>query len=232
MAVAILGGFLTKYFVPKDILFNYLQHPSVLDITYKKTIIQLITVIKMIKNINNFGIQSIMGIFYASVFSILILNNTNTHPKKKLNIYIDTKITFILVFIFASLLTNIISFCLSAEGSVLDRYFINFYYFPFLFFFLPLYSFKYYPFVYKTVTYLSFILFLYILASTYILLHKPQFKMKMSYYPPDIHCIDEAVRGYGDNGIAQYWDANYITSLSKENLQLVSVNPDLTPFYW
>ena len=79
---------------------------------------------------------------------------------------------------------------------------------------------------------LSFLVFFYFLMSLYSLFHKAEFKVHMSYYPKEIRCIDQLLKGHGHYGIAQYWNANVITSLSKAHLQVVPFNPNLTPFYW
>lgn len=79
---------------------------------------------------------------------------------------------------------------------------------------------------------LFFLVFFYFLMRLYSLFHKAEFKVHMSYYPKEIRCIDQLLKGHGHYGIAQYWDANVITSLSKAHLQVVPFNPNLTPFYW
>lgn len=228
---ASLGASLTKYLVPKDILLDYLAHPSITKISVKSIIIQLHAVWKLTANINNREIEVVMCIFYLLIFSILILSYTDFN--KKIKVDINSKIMFLSVFIISSISLNIVSYLIFVNpANVIDRYFVTFYYFPFLLFFVPLSCFKQDSYIYKIMTKLSFLMLFYILANMYLLFHKPGFKIHMGYYPPEIRCIDEALHGHGHNGIAQYWDANYITSLSKENTQIVPVNPDLTPFYW
>ncbi len=228
---AILGGAITKFLVPKDILLDYLAHSSITKITFKGLIIQLFAVVKVIENINNHEVEMILGIFYFLILSILMISIINFNEKVK--VYVNNKIIFLCFFILSSILTNVVSFFFFANpGDVHDRYLITFYYLPFLMFFLPFSCFKEYQIIYKIMIGLSFLIFFYILKNMYLLSHKPGFKLHMSYYPPEIRCIDDALCGYGHNGIAQYWDANYLTSLSKENLQIVPVNPNLTPFYW
>ena len=53
------------------------------------------------------------------------------------------------------------------------------------------------------------------------------------YYPELIACIDEATQAQGAQiGIGGYWDAKYTSILSKQDVQILQVNPDLTPFVW
>ncbi|MFZ0219851.1 MAG: hypothetical protein WAL30_06565 [Candidatus Aquirickettsiella sp.] len=229
----ILGALLTKHLVPKDILFDYLSHPSLIKVSFSSLSLQLVLLIKIIKNISNFFIICVFIIFYLSVFLFFYfikLESTKNNIKFNDNI----KIIFLNIFILCSVLISMISMCfLSNQGYVLDRYIIPFFFFPFLLFFpTQIYIFKSYQFITKIYIFIAYLIFIYILASLYNLFHKSDFKVNMNYYPPDIRCIDEVLRGHGHNGIAQYWDANYLTSLSKENLEIVPVNPDLTPMYW
>lgn len=228
---ASIGASITKYLVPKDILLDYLAHPAITKISFESIIVQLDAVVQVVENIKNHEIEVIISLFYFLIISILIIDYFDFN--KMIKIYIDKKIIFLSTFMLSSIFINIVGFCFfSNPANVMDRYIITLYYFPFLFFFFPLTCFKHYFYIYKIGTYLSFLMFIYILASVYLLIHKPVFKIHRNYYPADVRCIDEALRGYGHNGMAQYWDANYITSLSKENTQIVPINPDLTPFYW
>lgn len=53
------------------------------------------------------------------------------------------------------------------------------------------------------------------------------------YYPPFIQCIDEKTSTLGIRyGIADYWQARPISLLSHNNLQVVQVNHDLSPYHW
>jgi len=53
------------------------------------------------------------------------------------------------------------------------------------------------------------------------------------YYPSLVKCIDEnAVRLRLKNGIATYWQARYVTALSKNHLQVAQVTTDLSLLHW
>lgn len=228
---ASLGAFLTKYLVPKDILLDYLAQPAITKISATGIIVQLHAILQIVKNINNHQVEVIIGFFYLLIIFILMMNYVGFN--KIIKVYIDTKIIFLSVFILSSIFVNVVIFCLfDNPGQVIDRYIITFYFFPFLLFFFPLSCFKQYSYTHKIMTYLSFLVFIYIVTNMYLLYYKPVFKIHMNYYPPDIRCIDKALRGYGRYGIAQYWDANVLTSFSKESLQILPVKSDLTPFYW
>ena len=231
VAFAFLGAALTKYLVPKDIFLNYFAPAVITKISANVFIIQWQAMLKIIKNINNHVIETIIGVFYFLISFILIINYNNF--LKKIKKRINIKIIFLSFFILSSILINIISILFLNNLAIAgDRYFITFYYFPFLFFFFPLACLNHDSYIYKVMTCLSFLMFFYILTSMYSLFYKPEFKIHMSYYPPDIRCIDKVLHRYGHNGIAQYRDANLITSLSRENLQIVPVNPDMKPYYW
>ncbi len=54
-----------------------------------------------------------------------------------------------------------------------------------------------------------------------------------AYYPSYIRCIDEKATQVGiKHGIAQYWQARPISMLTQNELKVVQVNRDLSPFYW
>jgi hypothetical protein len=51
--------------------------------------------------------------------------------------------------------------------------------------------------------------------------------------PPLVHCLDEQAAARGlRHGISNYWQAKYISVLSRQGLHVVQVQPDLTPFHW
>lgn len=228
---ASLGASITKYLVPKDILLDYLAQPAIKKISVKGIIVQLHQLLKLLENINNHEVEIIMGVFYFFIICILIMNYFDFN--KIIKIYLDTKIIFLSVFILSSIFLNVVIFCFfDNPANVIDRYILTFYFFPFLLFFFPMSCFKHHSYMHKIMIYLSFLVFIYILTSMYLLFHKTAFKIHMNYYPADIRCIDKALRGYGHYGIAQYWDANFLTSLSKEDLQILPVKSDLSPFYW
>ena len=53
------------------------------------------------------------------------------------------------------------------------------------------------------------------------------------YYPPFVKCMDENTARLGiRNGISQYWQARPISLLTQNNLRVVQVGRDLSPFHW
>ncbi len=54
-----------------------------------------------------------------------------------------------------------------------------------------------------------------------------------TYYPPSVRCLDEKTAQLGIKyGVANYWQAKPISLLSQNDLMVVQVNRDLSPFYW
>lgn len=54
-----------------------------------------------------------------------------------------------------------------------------------------------------------------------------------AYYPAYIQCIDENTAQLGiRDGIAQYWQARPISMLTQNELEVVQVTGDLSPFHW
>jgi hypothetical protein len=53
------------------------------------------------------------------------------------------------------------------------------------------------------------------------------------YYPAFVRCLDENARSRNlQYGLAHYWQAKYVTVLSKNNIVLAQVTKELTPFNW
>lgn len=80
-------------------------------------------------------------------------------------------------------------------------------------------------------------IFLTIILLSYFLFILPKVPLKgqfySDYYPENVRCIDKALSPIGvRKGISAYWQARYITMLSKRKLQIVAVNPDTSPYLW
>ena len=53
-----------------------------------------------------------------------------------------------------------------------------------------------------------------------------------AYYPPLVKATDELSKKYNvKNGIGDYWDAGFVSNLSKNNVRITSVFQDLRPYY-
>lgn len=226
---AILGSFFSEYLVPNRALFEYLSHPSIKKITLNTIISQLHTVIIIFKNIN-FLIATYLIIFYVFIFKIFY---EIIFKKFKNNFFIvyEKDHFFLISFIFFSVILSFLSIIpLCGINYVLDRYVMPFYFLSSLLFFIPLFSINHKNIVSKISNAIVYTLFFSIIFSTITLASKPGFRLKENYYPEDLRCIDKALHNQGHDGIAQYWTARPFSMLSKENLKINQVLPNLDPF--
>lgn len=231
---AISGALLTKYLMPKDILANYLSHPSLMKVSFSTLNLQLVALIHVVKNSSNYLIKIIFSIFYLNLIFILGANLFISHRVNIKN-SIDKNI-FLCAFIFLSVFLSLSSqLFLATPVYVNNRYLAPLFFFPILFFPIlfspPILLFNNKLLASKIFTCLATLLFLCIIVNLFLLISKPGFKLNKNYYPSYVRCIDKALRGYGHTGIAQYWDANLISVLSKENVEALPVI-DLYPFFW
>ncbi|WP_218814773.1 hypothetical protein [Rickettsiella endosymbiont of Dermanyssus gallinae] len=224
---AVIAALLTKHIVPTDVLSSYLDNPSLNTISLSSLHKQWLQLIQLFKtNVNGF-LWGILVVFYTGTFISLfrvIFNKKNgddLHSKEQYLSY------FI---IFSSLLAIISIFLVSKENYVLDRYMFSVFFLPVLLFFYLNCLFVNIKAIYNGLAWLGAVFFLLLIFNIKLLLSKPGFKVKLSYYPSFIACIDQALRGYGHKGIAQYWDANLISMLSKTSLDLVPVSSNLVAF--
>ncbi|MES2142196.1 MAG: hypothetical protein V4471_04855 [Pseudomonadota bacterium] len=224
---SIAGVFFTKHVVPADILSGYLSHPSLEKIsidTIHNQFLMLINLFKM--DLNWFtGIQSIL--FYSGVFFLFFI-----HIKTKKTVSsLDIKLRFLSGFIiFSSSLSIISIFLLAQENYVQDKYLFPLFFFPVLLFFYLNTKLVNFRFIYNSVLGLAGLVILVVLFYIITLPHQPGFKIKLSYYPSYITCIDQTLHGHDPNGIAQYWDARLISMLSREKLQVMPVLSNLVNF--
>lgn len=226
---AILGLLFMKYLIPNYNMVSYLGYPGLKKISFSTINAQSLALINLIKIYSNYFVSVIFSIFYLSLIFILI----NKSFIKCINIinYIDKKL-FLSLFILLSVFFSIVAqFCLVGKVYVAARYELPLFFFPFLLFFFPLAYLSNKLLTSTIFNYLAGLFFIYVIASLLVFISKPGFKLHMSYYPEYVHCIDKALHGYGHNGITQYWEANLITALSKENVEVVPVL-NLTPFFW
>lgn len=224
---AVIAALLTKYIVPTDVLSSYLDHPSLSSISLSSLHKQCLQLIQLFKN-NVSGFLWVIGVvFYAGVFTALFRVVFN----KKNSVCLSFKEQYLSFFIiFSSLLAIIAIFLVSKENYVLDRYMFSVFFLPvLLFFYLNCLLVNIKP-LYNGLSWLGILFFLLLIFNIKLLIYKPGFKIKLSYYPSFITCIDQALRGYGHKGIAQYWDANLISMLSKNKLDVVPVSSNLVVF--
>jgi hypothetical protein len=53
------------------------------------------------------------------------------------------------------------------------------------------------------------------------------------YYPELVECLDHELEARGlSYGVGNYWDAKYVTMLSKKNIKIIQVTEDLKPYHW
>jgi hypothetical protein len=131
---AISGALLTKYLVPKNVLLDYLSHPSLMKLSFGTLNLQLMALIHEIKNSSNYLIRIIFSIFYLNLIFILGTNLFISHRENIKN-SIDKKI-FLCAFIFLSVFISVSSqFFLATPVYVLNRYLEPLFFFPILFLF-------------------------------------------------------------------------------------------------
>ena len=132
-----------------------------------------------------------------------------------------------------TLLTLMLTSVLYLDDAIMSRYFMTFYWYPVLL------SWLVYP---DGVSDLYQRIFYYLWLSVLVVavvLAIPTQPIYGEYYPPVAQCVDESVRNYREEqgqspsvGIGNYWHAKLITEFSKEQLRVVHVNNDLSPFMW
>lgn len=74
-----------------------------------------------------------------------------------------------------------------------------------------------------------------IILNFFIVIQKYSLNYFIKYYPPITQCLDNYSRkGYltSKNGASNYWDAHFNDVLTKENLHIVAVLPDVKAFNW
>lgn len=116
-------------------------------------------------------------------------------------------------------------------GSILDRYMLPLFFFPYLLFFIPLCTLNKYSYIYNTGIFLFYMALIYSFINHLQIIVNRGINPRLEYYPEAIKCIDQYLQPY-DHGVAQYWDANVISILSKKNIEVVSVDYFLEPNYW
>ena len=221
-----LGNFLSNYMVPHQVLFNYLDNPSIKNISVKTIIFQLLELIKVFKSIFIHLPWYIFILFYSSIISIFLIGILKNVHKNNIN----QKTFFLSTFICSCIVTNILALLMLIHG-VADRYLLPLYYFPCLLFFLPLSIFETKLILKKIFTAIFLITLLYCLIKITPAFFKQNLQPKFSYYPTEISCIDRVLPANA-HGIAEYWDANVLSLLSKKNITVVPVSVFLEPTYW
>jgi hypothetical protein len=220
----LIGGFSSKYLVPHQVLFEYLA-PSINKISFNSIGKQLLAFIDLIKNLE---CQQI-GIFILFYLIIFITIGFLIFKKIKLETIFNKKIIFLIIVIFFSIIINIIILSFGSNpGLMTHRYFLPLFFFPYLLFFLP----TCFLINIKNISTILFTLLLIasLLNSIKILVNQKN-KPITDYYPEEIKCFDNSLT-YESHGIAEYWDANVVTVLSKKKIEVVPVNVNLEPVYW
>jgi hypothetical protein len=227
---AMIGGLLSKYIVPHEILYGYLA-PSAQKISLNTINIQLSAFLAAIKIAIKYLPGNVFLIFYLSLFFIIgmiLFNKTKIR-----NFSFSIRIIFLCTVIFLSIIINAVVLCLFTQPSVItERYLIPLYSFPYILFFLPLYFLENYQDKYKIITFIFYIILINSIIGPLKLIVHDKIKPKLEYYPEEIKCIDKSLQEYGNHGVAEYWDANVVSILSKKNIEVVSLNARLEPVFF
>lgn len=72
LVCASLGSFLTQFVVPKNVLLDYLEYPSVSKISIQNIAMQWSAIIQEIKSLNNYKIGMVLALFYFFIIAILM----------------------------------------------------------------------------------------------------------------------------------------------------------------
>jgi hypothetical protein len=218
---SLVGAYLTKYVVPTNLLFNYLGQPAVKKITLTTLHHQFSLLITMF-HADMHGFFS-LGYILFFIFVFFVIAACLGGVKTTL---VSKKLFFLSIFIFFSASLSIAAvFFLAGEKHIAQKYMYPIYFMPLLFFFcLPGMTIQFLR-MGKLLSGLAILLILLLLWNMLLLVNKPGFKLKYEYYPAFMACIDDSLKKYGRYGIAEYWDANQITMLSKANVQVVPVHP-------
>lgn len=224
---AIAGNFLSKYMVPHQVLFAYLNNPSLKKISFTTLAFQVSELIKLFKSTYIYLPWYIFILFYFSIISIFIFRIIINKNKKN---FINQKIFFLSAFVCFCIITNI-AILLILIHVMADRYFLPFYYFAILLFFIPLYIFEKKLILKKIFACIFIMAVIYCLIKISPAFFKQNLKPKFSYYPTEISCIDRSLPP-NTHGIAEYWDANILSLLSKKNISIAPVSVFLEPVYW
>jgi hypothetical protein len=180
--------------------------------------------------------QAALAIFFVALCFFVLLKHIASRIYVGATFALDISIIFFPLYFLLASAFNVLALVGSGKmcGSACLRYCL-----PFLFFS----TWWGVPLVTRIPTFIKPALFelvlLVVLALTAILvsgsINLPQFTRNTTdiYDPPLIRCIDENTARLGITyGIAQYWQARPISLLTQNNLSVVQVNPDLTPFHW
>lgn len=224
LCFSLFGFALIPYLIPKDQLWHYFPPQSLaLDSVMTNIKTNGLFILYSFKNLLKFSWLSYsIFIFYLTIVFFFIRNSFIKNNKKQL---------FFTGFIFFSLVITSLSFVLARLPTPTERYLLTLFLLPIVLFFYIDSFFKDNKLVTSILVISAFSVIIYLILSSESLFYKKLFLVKTSYYPLEIACIDKAISS-GSIGIAQYWDARYITFLSKKNIAINSVLGDLTPLLW
>lgn len=144
-------------------------------------------------------------------------------------------VRFLRLFILTSVVSTLVSVALfETNGSIFQRYMLNFYYYPIVFCWLPIIALAKQPVIARLFKVSLFVAVIIITGLTI----KASKKFRFEYYPPLVSCIDKRISDYNlthaekiKYGIANYWQAGVISSLSKQNLHVAEYSNFLLPHY-
>jgi|GEM_PF-3463934 len=222
LIVAMVGVGLINQLPFRTMLFGYLDHPSLRNIslvTIQNNIDYLSNSFKLLLNSPGW-IPLIIGIFYLSIFLFLMCYEKLKFKKSEILLN-----TFILI----SVLFNLVCFLITKRPPT-NRYLMTFYFFPILLFFLI--SIGYKKIIKKTkiffnIAYLTLFFLIYKIVNIFIM---EKITLKKDFYPEEIQCVDSVLKNYNRHGIADYWDARVYSNFSKIGLKIDAVGALLIPF--
>lgn len=182
-----------------------------------------------LKNIADllFGLKApalVIAIFFFLVLvrSGLFVINALLRRDKIENFY---KSSFFVFFCLASLLSNLIAI-LGTNALVGDRYMPSLFFAPFVFFYICV------PRVVLKQQYVWGAVILLLGLHLSLAMSRKNSTWKDDFYPSDVACIDRATSSLrSPSGIAEYWLTKRVVTFSHNNVRLVSVKPDLTPYH-
>jgi hypothetical protein len=145
----------------------------------------------------------------------------------------EHKKIFIERFFILSFFLNILLISANTKLILRAQYLIPIFYWPFIWlvFLIPNGYFE--PGKRKYINFHSGMAALYLAIALKFLLFYPQLDARASIYPPSVACIDDLAKKFAlKNGVAEYWSAKSIQSLSRANLVFAQICENGVPYLW
>lgn len=226
--LGVAAGFLLKsILLPDSVLTNYILREASLPLQIRS----LIEVVSL--SIEHMPLPMVYVFIFYGIIIGWIIKEFKSENKNIEHLYLCCFIIISVISTFSALILN--GILVDAVYPV-NRYFLNFYWFPILFSWLLADIFhNFRSLLSMRVRNVAFCAILPMLFYTSI----PSSRLQTSYYPPMAQCVDEALQEYENltgaklkNGLSAIGPAKIISEFSKRDLELFQVKPDLSQHLW